>query len=147
MQTEDTTKVDLEATVDDWYAAMSDFARGDSGPAKALLSHRDDVLLANPFGPAVRGLEKVAKAADYAASRFSEGEVSQPERIVTHISGGLAVIHEAEHWKTRVGGGELKPFDLRVTSVYRREDGKWRLVLRHADPISTASDQGPLRAR
>jgi len=105
------------------------------------------VLLANPFGSAVMGWAKMEAALDYAASRFSEGTVSPSERIVTYVSGDLAVIHETEHWKTKVGGGDLTPFDLRVTSVYRREDGEWKLVLRHADPLTTASDQGPIRAR
>lgn len=147
MTDQDATSADFETAVDEFYAAMTPFARGESGPAKALCSHRDDVLLANPFGPAVRGWAKVAATLDYASSRFSDGDVSPSDRLVTHVSGDLAVIHETEHWKTRVGGGELTPADLRVTSVYRREDGAWKLVLRHADPISTANDQGPLRAR
>lgn len=141
------TTPDLEGAVDAFYGAMSDFARGDSGPAKALCSHGDDVLLANPFGSASKGWAKMEAALDHAASRFSEGNVSPSERIVTYVSGDLAVIHEAEHWKTKVGGGDLTPFDLRVTSVYRHEDGEWKLVLRHADPLTTASDQGPIRAR
>lgn len=141
------TATDLETAVNGFYAAMTPFARGDSEPAKALCSHRDDVLLANPFGPAVMGWPKVAAALDYASSRFSEGGVSPSDRLATHVSGDLAVIHEVEHWRTRVGGGDLTPADLRVTSVYRREEGVWKLVLRHADPISTANDQGPLRAR
>jgi hypothetical protein len=44
-----------------------------------------------------------------------------------------------------VGGGEVTSFDLRVTSTLRREDGIWMFVHRHADPISKADAQGPLR--
>lgn len=142
-----TTTRAFEAAIDEWYGAMGDFALGNSGPAKALCSHRDDILLANPFGPAVKGWTQVAPTLDYAASRFSEGGVRPAERMTTHVSGDLAVIHEVEHWNARVGGGDPAPFDLRVTSVYRLEEGDWKLVLRHADPIATANDQGPLRAR
>lgn len=147
MTADNKTAADIEAAVNAFHAAMTPFAKGDSGPCKALCSHRDDMLLANPFGPAVRGWTKAEAALDYASSRFAQGGVSPSERLVTYVSGDLAVIHEAEHWKTKVGGGDLTPFDLRVTSVYRREDGEWRLVLRHADPISTVSDQGPIRTR
>jgi hypothetical protein len=32
-----------------------------------------------------------------------------------------------------------------VTSTLRREDGAWKLVHRHADPITTADPKGPVR--
>jgi ketosteroid isomerase-like protein len=142
-----TTTKGFEAAVDEFYGTMSDFALGNSRPAKAVCSHRDDMLLANPFGPAVKGWAQVEPALDYAASRFSEGRVRPADRIATYVSGDLAAIHEVEHWSAKVGGGDPAPFDLRVTSIYRLEEGEWKLVLRHADPISTANDQGPLRAR
>ena len=39
----------------------------------------------------------------------------------------------------------VAPFALRVTSTFRREDDAWKLVHRHADPISTPHADGPLR--
>jgi ketosteroid isomerase-like protein len=138
-------RTDLEEVIAQLRGAVNEFAKGNPEPAKALFSHRDDVMLANPFGPAVRGWDAVAAALDYAASRFSDGAVSGMERVVTYATDDLVVIHDIEHWKTRVGGGDLTPFDLRVTSTLRREDGAWKFVHRHADPISTANTQGPLR--
>jgi len=40
---------------------------------------------------------------------------------------------------------ELSDFDLRVTTTFRVEDGTWTIVHRHADPITTLSEDGPLR--
>ena len=38
----------------------------------------------------------------------------------------------------RVGGaGDMTEFSLRVTTIYRKEDGRWRIVHRHADPITS----------
>ena len=53
---------------------------------------------------------------------------------------------EVERWRSRVGGpGEVEPWVLRVSSTFRREGDDWKLVHRHADPIATPNDEGPLR--
>jgi ketosteroid isomerase-like protein len=45
---------------------------------------------------------------------------------------------EVERLESKVGGREeVAPLSLRVTSVFRPEDGRWKLVHRHADPITT----------
>jgi hypothetical protein len=33
---------------------------------------------------------------------------------------------------------EVTPFALRVTLIFEPEDGEWKVVDRHADPITTA---------
>jgi ketosteroid isomerase-like protein len=63
------------------------------------------------------------------------------------VGADLASTMEVERWEAKVGErDEVTPFVLRVTSTFRREDESWKLVHRHADPISTADPEGPLRA-
>jgi ketosteroid isomerase-like protein len=135
----------LDDALEQFKAAANAFAQGDSGPMKALFSHRDDVTLANPFGPAVLGWQKVANALDYASSRFSDGEMTEIKTIARYGAPELVTFLDTEHWRTRVGAGELSDADLRVSTTYRNEDGVWRIAHRHADPIATFDDQGPLR--
>jgi ketosteroid isomerase-like protein len=88
----------------------------------------------------------VAEALDYASSRFRDGEVSGFESVAQHVTTDLASILEIERWKAKVGGREdIAPFELRVTSIFRREGDTWKLVHRHADPITTFDSAGPLR--
>jgi ketosteroid isomerase-like protein len=104
------------------------------------------VTLANPFGPARCGREAVMAALDYASSRMSDGEVAGCDELARYTSDQLVTILELEHWRARIGDGDsVEPFDLRVTTTFRHESGEWEIVHRHADPISTEDESGPLR--
>lgn len=138
--------VELQGVIERYYQACDSFSRTDPAPIKALCSHSDDMTLANPFGPAVHGWDKVSAALDHASSRFSDGWVNEFTRIATYESADLACIHDLERWHTRLGDdADVSMFEIRVTTVFRREDGEWRVVHRHADPITTADVRGPLR--
>jgi|tagenome__1003787_1003787.scaffolds.fasta_scaffold20621727_2 ketosteroid isomerase-like protein len=139
--------MDLDDTINASYAALDAFAKGDPAAVKLLFSHRDDVMLANPFGPAVAGWSAASQMLDFASSRFRNGHVSGVDRVARYEASDLAVIHETEHWHAKVAGREdLLAFDLRVTTTFRAEDGTWKIVHRHADPIATVSEDGPLRS-
>jgi ketosteroid isomerase-like protein len=127
--------MDLEDFVRQCEQAWQIFVTGDPGPATPLFSRRNDVTLANPWGPAVTGWPDVRKTLEAAAARFRHGHLTF-DILTTFVSDDLAYHHEVERGEAMLGGrSELEPFALRVTSVYRREDGQWRIVLRHADPI------------
>ena len=139
--------MDLDQTIERYHSAVDRFAQGDPEPVKALYSQHDDVTLANPFGPPVRGWASVADRLDYAASRFRDGLPIGYEKVALIVGTDVASLLEIERWEARVGGRyEITPFGLRVTSVFRRENGSWLLVHRHADPIVSADPDGPLRA-
>ena len=138
--------MNLENVIDRYHQAVDEFSRGNPQPVKVLFSHRDDVTLANPFGPAVRGWKQASGALEFASSRFSNGQVSDFERIPEYESADLATILETERWSARVGDREdVAPFDLRVTTTFRREDDTWKIVHRHADPVPIPHPDGPLR--
>ena len=52
-------------------------------------------------------------------------------------SGDLAYTVGYEHASFSMDGGPVEPITLRVTHVYRREDGEWKIVHRHADAPPT----------
>jgi ketosteroid isomerase-like protein len=136
----------LDDLIERYHRALDEFSRGDPEPVKALYSEAEDVTLANPFGPARRGRRAVVDALDFASGRFSDGEVTGFDELARYVSDELATILEIERWRARVGEREsVEPFELRVTTTFRYENGEWRIVHRHADPIATADESGPLR--
>jgi ketosteroid isomerase-like protein len=127
----------LEA-IEESHAALAAISNGDVDPYMALYSDADDVTLGNPFGPFVRGKQDVRAAAERAASHYRDGQVVGFERVATHVADRMACVVEVERFRAKVGAGHSPAsIALRVTSVYRQEDGIWRLVHRHADPITT----------
>jgi hypothetical protein len=138
--------MDIQQVIDQYHDAADQFSRGDPEPVKMLYSHKDDVTLINPFGYIEVGWNKVSAALDFASSRFKDGEVTNFETIATYITSELVTIFEVEKWKAKVSGrSEVSPFDLRVTSTFRLEEGNWKLIHRHADPIAGFNADGPLR--
>jgi hypothetical protein len=93
--------VSLERFMDQCEEAWQAFVRGDPAPAKALFSRRNDVTLANPWGPPVTGWDRVSPALEAAAARFSEGEISSFEVAARYVDTELACVFEIER-----GAGE-----------------------------------------
>jgi ketosteroid isomerase-like protein len=64
---------------------------------------------------------------------------SDSKNVSTVITPELAYTVEVESYRARVGGAkEITPVSVRVTTVFRREEGAWKVVHRHGDPITTA---------
>ena len=130
---------DLDRLIERYHVALSDFMTGNPQPALAFFSRRDDVTLANPFGPVARGPHEVTLAAERAAMNYSGGRAISFEPFAKCATHDLAYVVEVERYEAKVGGRQhLSTFALRVTSIFRREADGWKLLHRHADPITTA---------
>jgi ketosteroid isomerase-like protein len=130
---------DLTKLIEQDHLAVDAFVKGDPEPLKNLYSRRDDVIIANPFGPPAKGWEKAAATMERAATHYRDGEATGFERISEYATADLAYIIEIERVRSKVGGGDkLVPIALRTTTIFRREEGAWKIVLRHADPITSA---------
>ena len=129
---------DVDELIEQFHLASDEFLKGNPEPVNKLWSRREDVTLANPFGPPVRGWDEVAKVGDRAASQVRDGELVSVEIVAKHVTAELAYVVEIERPKAKIGGSEdITPFALRVTMIFRPEDGGWKIVHRHADPITT----------
>jgi ketosteroid isomerase-like protein len=130
---------DLDQVIEQFDLALGEFMKGNPEPAKKLFSHQEYVTLANPFGPPAHGWEQVAATMERAASQFRDGEIVGFEIIEKHVTSELAYVVWVERARAKVGGREdIAPITLRVTMILRPEDGTWKVVHRHADPITTA---------
>jgi ketosteroid isomerase-like protein len=129
---------DLDQVIEQCQKALDEFVKGNPKPMQEMFSHRDDVSLANPFGPPVRGWDEVARTMERAASKLKEGGMVAFEELAKYVTPELAYTVWLERQKAKLGGsGDVTPFTLRVTMIYRPEEGTWKVVHRHADPITS----------
>jgi ketosteroid isomerase-like protein len=130
------TEVDgfLASVLPPLAAADTAIHNGDAGPRVGLWSHKDPVTL---FGALQikTGWREIEPVFDWVASRFSNCESFEYEVLAAGVSGDLGYIAGVEHTTASVGGAPAQAYELRVTTVFRREDGKWRVIHRHADPV------------
>jgi ketosteroid isomerase-like protein len=128
---------DFDALIEPYHQALGAMINGNPSAYKEIFSQRDDVTLGNPFGPFGRGRAEVEERLELAASKYSGGELGEFETVSKQVTPELAYLVEVERCRAKVGGREeATPVALRVTSIFRPEDGVWKLVHRHADPIT-----------
>jgi ketosteroid isomerase-like protein len=112
------------------------FINGDATLWKQHLSQRDDATIMGGFGGYEKGRE-VGPRYDWAAAQFRpSGAVLKVEHLTSAVSGVLAYTVTIERSQALVAGQTAPvPMALRVTHVFRKEDGEWKLLHRHADHL------------
>lgn len=124
----------LEATLPGLLEADTAFHNGDPRARSAIWSQNDPVTL---FGAVLTksGWAEIEPAFGWLASRFSNCDSFDYQVIAADASGDLGYIVGIEHTTASVAGAEPKAYSLRVTTIFRRENGEWKVVHRHGDPI------------
>ena len=111
------------------------YLAGDLDTYASVLPHADDFTLMPPFGgPTRNGFVLDDETREATRSTFRGGHV-EVDVDASYITGGLAVLAVVERQRGLVGDLAEQDWSLRVTLVFRRDEGQWRLVHRHADAL------------
>ena len=125
------------------HAAMARVAQGDVAPIKALYSHTAEATSFYGWGGYEKGWEAVAKRWDWAGQQFGGGVVSYAN-LTTVVGSDLAYTTDIETFRMRgmAGGKGPTQWSNRVTHIFRREDGRWRLLHRHGNRLEEQYEPG-----
>jgi ketosteroid isomerase-like protein len=133
MQTTDPT---VRAAIDRLHAAMAEVAMGDVSAIKALYSHTADATSFYGWGGYEKGWEGVSNRWDWAGQQFKGGRVSY-ENITTVVTPDMFFVTDIETYADQqmAGVDGLTGWTNRVTHIFRRENGEWRLLHRHGNRL------------
>ena len=113
---------------------------GDPGPRIAMWSRVDPVTL---FGAVVSGSgwDQIGPIFGSLGEQFSDCRSYENQIIAAEASGDLAYTVALEHTTASINGAEPQPYVLRVTTIFRREAGEWKVIHRHGDALATDSGE------
>ena len=110
---------------------------GDAGPRRAIWSRTEPVSVFGAWRDAV-GVEAVEDLFAALEASFSAWTSFELELLGYDVVGDLAYTLGLEHTSASVEG-RPRSYTLRVTQVYRREGGEWKVAHRHADTVPDPS--------
>ncbi|MFI8893790.1 nuclear transport factor 2 family protein [Streptomyces paradoxus] len=116
------------------YEAELALHNGDAGPRRALWSRDEPVSVLGAWRNAF-GQQELDRLFTALERSFSDCTSYVFELRTYGVSGDMAYTAGLEHTSASVDG-EPRTYTLRVTQVYRREGGEWRVAHRHGDAVS-----------
>jgi ketosteroid isomerase-like protein len=123
---------EIRQASEQFYAALNREINGDPGPMMEVWSHGSEVSTMHPLGGINVGWEDVRTGWEQAAQAISDGQVSLEDLVVVPLADDVAYTVGTEHGQAKVGGDTVG-VDWRVTNIYRREGGEWKIVHHHTD--------------
>ncbi|WP_353717830.1 nuclear transport factor 2 family protein [Dyadobacter sp. 676] len=127
-------KSSLDAAVADLQKANLEMAKGNPEFFKTLWSRQDDVTI---FGGAENTDSKGWKAVEASLNNVSkvpaQDVVYTYEKIASQEGVAQGYLIQKEHYRFADG----RNADLHVTVLFRKENNVWKIIHRHADPITT----------
>jgi len=126
---------DIAAAAAGFYAALNALFEGELAPMVEVWSHADDVTYMGPDGGFQVGWKAVLADWEKQAAMKLGGRVEPDAMRITKV-GDLAVTHNYERGENvNTGGGAPGSVSIRATNLFRKENGRWKMIGHHADPL------------
>ena len=114
------------------------FVNGQIDPLLELSAQSSPATIFGPKGDCVQGAQEVNAANAAGARMFDHGSSTNFEVMHSASTDDIGYWTGIQRAHVRLKGkpGEVE-MDLRVTEIFRRKNGKWKLIHRHADALKT----------
>jgi ketosteroid isomerase-like protein len=124
---------EVRAAAERFYTALNGVLNGDAKPMADVWSQTADATTMHPIGGRQVGWDQVWDSWQQVAALASGGSVRLGDRLIRMI-GNAAYELGIERVDATLAGQTIRR-EVRVTNIYRREAGAWRIVHHHADAV------------
>lgn len=114
-----------------FYTGLNRMANGDGGPLADIWSHSAAVMAMHPIGGRELGWDAVRASFEKVAELASEGKIELKDQFI-RVAGDVACEAGIEHGHLKLAGQQIT-IEHRVTNIYQREAGAWKIVHHHTD--------------
>lgn len=133
-------ETDIHEAISEFYEALNDLLTGNSAPMTAVWSHAEDVTYLGPQGGILVGWANVSKAWKEQAQLKLNGRI-EPEDIHVIKFDNLRITHNFEVG-SNVVNGKNEQVRVRATNIFRKEDGKWKMISHQTDLLPYLKNRG-----
>jgi NAD(P)H-dependent FMN reductase/ketosteroid isomerase-like protein len=131
------TQDDFAAFLKQREAIAAAYVSGDGAPLDQITPHHGEASFFPPGGGSVRGARDVAARYGEDVRSFQPGGQTSLKVLQSGADGDLGYWTGFQEAQAKLTGKpEPVPMTLRITELFRHEDGGWKLVHRHADPAA-----------
>ena len=127
MSTED----EVRNASNQFYAALNKMVNGSSQSLSDIWSHSPAVTTMHPIGGRQVGWKDVWATWDQTAKVASEGQVKLQDQFI-RVVGDMAYEIGVENASIMIAGQKVTD-QVRVTNIYQKEGGTWKIVHHHSD--------------
>ena len=122
---------DVRKASENFYAALNRMGNGEKGAMSGTWSHGLTVTAMHPIGGRTTGWEAVRDSFDQVAGMASDAKIGLKDQFI-QVHGDMAYELGVEHGGFKMAGHHVS-LEHRVTNIYKREAGGWKLIHHHTD--------------
>lgn len=125
------TENEVHKASEQFYAALNRLFNGNADSMEDIWSHDSSTTILQPIGGRTVGWDDVREAYRDIAQIAETGYVKLDDQII-QIIGDVAYEVGVERGQATFAGNEVT-LDYRVTNIYRKEAGGWKIIHHHTD--------------
>jgi len=114
-----------------FYAALNRMLNGDARPLEDIWLHSAAVTAMHPIGGRQVGWDAVRTSFEKVAQLASGGKVELKDQLI-HSTEDVAYEVGIEQGQLKLSGQQVS-IEHRVTNIYEREAGAWKIIHHHTD--------------